>query len=112
MDRVSQLVSGLPAYRSQKFQGNEMPVILRHVLTQKRYILVGPAYGFSKTNRTNLAFDMGYASFEEKLIVACDANGDLHWLNANEMSVESVDGKTCRDVLGDSLSLPSDSQQD
>ena len=81
-----------------------MPTILRHVLTQRRYILVGPAYGFSKTNRSDFdfTFDTGYTSFEEKLIVACDADGEMHWLKAHELTVESVNGRSCRDVLNDS----------
>lgn len=78
-----------------------MAIVIRHMLTQQCYILIGPAYGFSKTNRTNLALDFNYASFEEKLIVACDANGELHWLNANEVKVDSVDGRSCQEVLSE-----------
>ncbi len=74
-----------------------MPIIVRNVLTQKRYILVGPAYGLAKANRGTL--DPSYATFEEKLIVACDEEGQLHWLNSIEMVVETVGGRLCRDVL-------------
>lgn len=78
-----------------------MALIVKHLLTQKRYIVVGPAYGFSKANRNNMSFETGFASFEEKMIVACDADGELHWLDANELAVESVDGRSCRDVLSE-----------
>ncbi len=78
-----------------------MPTIVRHEPTQKRYLLLGPAYGYSKTNRTSAEFDTGYATFEHKLVAACDADGVIHWLNATETTIESIDGQTCREALAE-----------
>lgn len=79
-----------------------MPILVRHVPTQKVYILLGPAYGMAKTNRTNLSIDTGYASFENKLLVVADKSGEIIWLPSVELLVESVDGLACSEVLGES----------
>lgn len=76
-----------------------MPILVRHILTQKTYILLGPAYGMAKTNRTNLSMDTGYASFENKLLVVADKQGEIDWLPSVELLVESVDGLSCSEVL-------------
>ncbi len=78
-----------------------MPIRVRHVPSQKLYILLGPAYGMAKTNRNNLPLEVGYASFENKLLVVADVHGEISWLPAVEMLVESVGGRSCREVLTD-----------
>jgi hypothetical protein len=78
-----------------------MPIIVRHIPTQKRYILLGPAYGMAKTNRTNLSMDTRYASFEDKLLVVADAGGEISWLPALEMLVDCVAGLTCHEFLAE-----------
>lgn len=57
-----------------------------------------------------MEFDTGYATFEEKLMVVCDARGEMHWLDAIEMRIESVDGRSCREVL-DACALPPDTRK-
>ncbi len=77
-----------------------MAIIIKHLVKQKRYIVIGPAYGFSKTSRNNVPYDTSKMTFEEKYIVGCDDHGELHWLEAHEVRVESVDGRSCQEVLG------------
>jgi hypothetical protein len=55
----------------------------------------------AKTNRTNFDMDTGYASFENKLLVVADKRGEIDWLPSVELLVESVDGQTCIDLLGE-----------
>jgi hypothetical protein len=76
-----------------------MATTVKHLLTNKRYIVIGPAYGYSKTNRGNVPYDTSLQTFEEKFIVCCDSDGELHWLAAHEVRVDSVDGRSCREVL-------------
>ncbi|MDX1926084.1 MAG: hypothetical protein SFV81_06180 [Pirellulaceae bacterium] len=82
-----------------------MPTLVRHIPTQKLYIFLGPAYGMAKTNRSNLAMDTAYASFENKLLVVADASGEISWLPSFELLVESVGGRSCRVVLAEATNL-------
>lgn len=76
-----------------------MATIVRHLLTNKRYIVIGPAYAYSKTNRSDISYHTSLQTFEEKFIVGCDIDGELHWLKAHEVRVDSVDGRSCLEVL-------------
>ncbi len=76
-----------------------MATIVRHLVTHKRYIVIGPAYGYSKTNRSSMPYDTGLQTFDEKFIVCCDSDGELQWLEAHQVRIDSVDGRSCREVL-------------
>jgi hypothetical protein len=76
-----------------------MPIPVRHIPTQKVYILLGPAFSMAITNRNNLSWETGYFTSECKQLVVADNSGEMSWLPAMEFVVESIDGRTCRDVL-------------
>jgi hypothetical protein len=82
-----------------------MPILVRHVPTQKLYVFLGPACALAKTNRSNLDFDVGYATFENKQVVVADKSGEISWLPAHEVVIESVDGRSCRVVLEEACSV-------
>lgn len=76
-----------------------MPILVRHVPSQKLYVFLGPAYGMAKTNRNNLPLELGHTTSENKLLAVADVHGEISWLPAVEVLIESVDGRTCREIL-------------
>ena len=79
-----------------------MATIVRLSEDDRRFLLVGTGYGTFESAKPHwLIGDIGYErrSQELSLVCICDASGKLYWADSDDITVESVDGVSPRDIL-------------
>lgn len=79
-----------------------MATIVRDMTTDMQYVLVGVGYGASKINRPISSISTSSISSENRVVAVADADGHMLWLPAYQVQVMSVDGVSCRELLGES----------
>lgn len=74
-----------------------------HILEDsRRYVLVGAGYGKSESVKPHWLFgNWGYErrSSEKALVCVCDADGQLYWVESDDIIVESIDGERPSEAL-------------
>lgn len=78
-----------------------MATILRDNIKNKLYVLIGAGFGESKTSRPNplMSIASTTTSSESELLAVSDASGEIVFLPSFQLSVVSVDGQSCRDLI-------------
>ena len=78
-----------------------MATIVKDNLKNKRYVLLGVGFGSAKASRPNPLFPAATSSTssEAEMVAVADSSGEISWLPSFQLSVISVDGKSCRDLL-------------
>ena len=81
-----------------------MATIVKDSINDKHYILVGAGFGQSDAGSspnalTGIGNSGGVA--EAKMAAVTDASGEITWVPSMHLTVVSVDGKPCGDLLAD-----------
>ena len=78
-----------------------MATIVRDLQNEKRYVLIGVGYGLARTARPHVLFAPATTSTssEAQMVAVADASGEISWLPSQRVSVVSVDGQSCRELL-------------
>ncbi len=80
-----------------------MATVVRDDSSGKLYVLVGMGYGFAKIRAADpLGMDSGRPlSSENEVAAVADSDGEISWVPSFQHSVVSVDGRSCRDLIGE-----------
>lgn len=74
-----------------------MAVVVEHIDTKDRYILLGTGFGAYKATRPSLFFG-NLAPAEESgqttMVAVCNSRGEIGWIHSSELRVIQIDGKT------------------
>ena len=77
-----------------------MPTIVNDNLRNRKYVLIGTGFGASKTARPNPLYPSTITTnSESELVAVADQNGQISWLPSMQLTVVSVDGFSCRQLL-------------
>ena len=79
-----------------------MATIVLHERTNTRYVLLGAGFGAYQSKKPNWFLgDWVADTTEGQFAMVCVArkDGSIGWLKSSEVTVESVDGHTVRDLL-------------
>ena len=79
-----------------------MATVVRHIPTNKNYILLGTGFGAFQSKKPNwilgnLMSDTTEGQFA--MACVCDSHGEMHWVDSTHLVVESVDGQTTSEIL-------------
>ncbi len=79
-----------------------MATIVEHLQTQQRFVLLGAGYGMYQSSKPHPFF--GNLGTETKggknaLICVCDEHAQIGWINADAVTVISVDGDSPHRLL-------------
>lgn len=81
-----------------------MTIIVQHVPTERRYLLVGSGYGAYRSSRPSAIFGSlapKSTSGVLPVVLCADEVGGLRWIDSAELRVESVDGLSPAQALGE-----------
>lgn len=75
-----------------------MAIVVEHVKTKNRYVLLGSGFGAYKASRPGI---LGPVDDEGRmsLLAVSDSNGTIKWFSSEEMRVVEVDRRLVRDIL-------------
>lgn len=78
-----------------------MATIVRDNLNDKFYVLIGTGFGIAKSSRPGAFVPEATtsSSTESGMLAVANSDGDILWLPSFMLSVISVDGKPCRELL-------------
>lgn len=78
-----------------------MATIVRDNLSQKLYVLVGVGFGYAMISRPHaLVSDVRSSiSSASEMVAVANVDGVISWLPSYQLSVVSVDGNSCRDLI-------------
>lgn len=79
-----------------------MVTIVKHITTDKKYILIGAGFAAYKTSKpaTFIANRVPISDEGEiSMVAVCDENGKIEWLNTDEIKVVKVDGNSPLNIL-------------
>lgn len=80
-----------------------MTVIIKHITTNNEYILLGTNLNDNKSLLSTRFLDNLFAAETDKvpiaMVAACDAEGKILWLSADEVVVVEVDGDKPSELL-------------
>ena len=86
--------------RRTAYEESPMAVIIRHKTSHIELVLLGPGYAaYMAMSQAGLVVDA--ESGELFKVAACDQQGRIHWLDAEDVEVVEVDGDTPSEVLRD-----------
>ena len=72
-----------------------MPIVVTHKMTGEAYVLLGAGYGEYKTKLPGVPLG-SLTPIEEAgsspMLAACNANGQIQWLDSKDLYVQLVDG--------------------
>lgn len=72
-----------------------MSVIVRHKVSEKKYVMIGTGYGIMKSNEPKYFGHHLLHQDEEKLMkmaAVSDEEGNIFWYDTDELSVLEIDG--------------------
>ncbi len=79
-----------------------MAVIVKHIESGEKYILLGTGFGAFKATRPSLFFG-NLAPTEETgqvtMVAVCNSQGQIGWMHSDELQVVQVDAKSPSEVL-------------
>ena len=79
-----------------------MAVIVQHIKSDEKYILLGTGFGAFKATRPSLFFG-NLAPAEEAgqvtMVALCNNQGQIGWVHSDELQVVEVDGKSPTELL-------------
>lgn len=80
-----------------------MATIVQNDLNGKVYVLLGVGYGEAKASRPHPVVDIATQTFssESMMVAVADVDGEISWVPSFQLSVVSVDGKSCRDLISE-----------
>lgn len=73
-----------------------MATIIRHNTTGKNYCLLGTGFGVFQSSKPHFLLGDLFADVKEgeyALVCACDSAGKVFWIDAQDITVVSVDGQ-------------------
>ncbi len=75
-----------------------MAIIVQDNISNKFYVLIGAGYG---TSEAGPFFPMSSStkSSESERVAVANSDGDISWLPSYQLTVVSVDGQSCKDLL-------------
>ncbi len=79
-----------------------MAVIVQHIRTGQKLILLGTGYGAFRATRPSLFFGNWAPTKEEgsiEVAAVCTPEGRIGWADSKELTVLEVDGKTPAELL-------------
>lgn len=80
-----------------------MVTIVKHITTDKNYILIGAGFAAYKTSKPSTFIANRVPVSDEgqiSMVAVCDENGKIQWLNTDEIKVVEVDGTSPHNILG------------
>jgi len=79
-----------------------MAVIVKHIESGEKYILLGTGFGAFKATRPSLFFG-NLAPTEEAgqvtMVAVCNSQGQIGWVHSDELEVVEVNGRTPAELL-------------
>ena len=79
-----------------------MAVIVKHIKSGEKYILLGTGFGAFKATRPSLFFG-NLAPTEEAgqvtMVAVCNSQGQIGWIHSDELQVVEVEGKSASELL-------------
>jgi hypothetical protein len=79
-----------------------MAVIVKHIESGEKFILLGTGFGAFKATRPSLFFG-NLAPTEEAgqvtMVAVCNSQGQIGWIHSDELQVVEVDGKAPAELL-------------
>lgn len=78
-----------------------MATIVRDIFKDRLYVLVGVGYGASESTRPSAMTPLmtTRTSKEAEMVAVANRDGEIQWLSSSQLSVVSVDGSTCRELI-------------
>lgn len=73
-----------------------MATIVKHSTTGKNYCLLGTGFGVFQSSKPNWFLGNLMADVDEgqyAMACVCDSTGKIYWIDANDVTVVSVDGQ-------------------
>lgn len=86
-----------------------MATIVKHLSSNRLFILVGSGFGEYRTTQASVVFGNWHhdvTSGEHPMSCVCDNEGVMHWLASSELKVEFVDGQSPQGIFDDLPALP------
>ena len=79
-----------------------MAVIVKHIESGEKYVLLGTGFGAFKATRPSLFFG-NLAPAEETgqvtMVAVCNGEGRIGWVHSDELQVVEVDGKSPAELV-------------
>jgi hypothetical protein len=78
-----------------------MAIVVKNKKTQNNYILLGTGFGAFNASKPNYFFE-NLLPYEQKgtisMVAVCDEEGNISWIDSNELQVVQVDGISISDM--------------
>ena len=79
-----------------------MSVIVKHIESQEKYVLVGTGFGAYLATRPSVFFGSLVPKEESgqvTMVAVCNREGLIGWIHSNELQVVSVDGRSPAELI-------------
>lgn len=87
-----------PIYNQKQ---ENMATIIKHNTTGKNYYLLGTGFGVFQSSKPHVLLGNLIADVQEgeyAMVCACDGAGKIFWIDAQDVTIVSVDGQNIGDL--------------